>query len=159
MVIAEAISGLGAVKTAFDMAKALENIHETVARDRAIIDLQKEILAAQAAQFALLERVGKLEKEVAQFEAWDADKQRYQLAELAPGIFAYSLKEGMANGEPQHHLCTACYDAGFKSFLKRETWNPGRCAMIVCHGCGWFAYEHGAADPDHKGLRPTPYRD
>lgn len=120
MVIAEAISGLGAVKTAFDLAKALENIHETVARDRAIIDLQKEILAAQAAQFALLERVGKLEKEVAQLEAWDADKQRYQLAELAPRIFAYSLKEGMANGEPQHHLCTACYDAGFKSLLKRE---------------------------------------
>ena len=28
MVISETIAGLGAIKTAFDMAKALENIHE-----------------------------------------------------------------------------------------------------------------------------------
>ena len=44
--ILETISGLGAVKTAFDMTKALQNIHDTVAHDRAVIDLQKEILAA-----------------------------------------------------------------------------------------------------------------
>ena len=56
MVVAETIAGLGAIKTAFDMAKALENIHEAVARDRAVIDLQKEILAAQSAQAALVDR-------------------------------------------------------------------------------------------------------
>lgn len=156
---AETIAGLGAVKTAFDMAKALESIHETVARDRAIIDLQKEILAAQAAQFALLERVGKLEKEVTRLESWDAEKQRYQLTEIEPNIFARTLKEGMENGEPKHNLCDACYEFGFKSRLKRETWNPGRCNMLVCNGCGWFAYVHGSADPSHKGLRPTPYRE
>ena len=51
--VGEAIAGLSAVKTAFDMAKALQNIHDTVARDRAVIELQKEILSAQVAQAAL----------------------------------------------------------------------------------------------------------
>jgi len=159
MVVAETIAGLGAVKTAFDMAKALQSIHETTARDRAVIELQKEILAAQAAQFALLERASDLEKEVAALKAWDAEKQRYKLVDVESGVLAYAPKEGMENGEPAHHLCASCYQTGFKSFLKQETWNPGRCEMLVCHGCGWFAYVHGSADPAHKSHRPTPYRD
>jgi hypothetical protein len=61
----------------------------------------------------------------------------------------------MANGEPAHKLCTACYEEGFKSFLTPETWNPGGCNMIVCHGCGWFAYLSGMADPSHRSNRPT----
>jgi hypothetical protein len=159
MVVAETIAGLGAVKTAFDMAKALQGIHETTARDRAVIELQKEILSAQAAQFSLVEQVGDLEKEVTRLKTWDADKQRYKLAELRPGVFARSLKEGMENGEPSHQLCDACYEAGFKSILKQETWSPGKCNMMVCHGCGWFAYLSGQADAAHKSLRPTPYRE
>jgi hypothetical protein len=46
------IFGLSAIKTAYDKAKELLNIHDTVAHDRAVIDLQKQILAAQEAQFA-----------------------------------------------------------------------------------------------------------
>ncbi|MBR0703126.1 hypothetical protein JQ599_24710 [Bradyrhizobium diazoefficiens] len=159
MVLAETVSGLGAVKTAFDMAKALQSIHDTTARDRAVIDLQREILAAQEAQFSLVDRVRELEKEVAGLKAWEADKQRYKLVELAPHVVVYSLKPEMANGEPPHELCTACYAAGFKSLLKKETWNPGRCEMVVCHGCGWYAYIHGMADPLHKNHRPKPYRE
>jgi len=79
MVVAETIAGLGAVKTAFGMAKALQGIHDTVARDRAVIELQKEILVALSAQSALVESEGALKKEVADLKAWGADKQRYKL--------------------------------------------------------------------------------
>jgi uncharacterized protein YlxW (UPF0749 family) len=107
MVVTEAIAGLGAIKTAFDMAKALESIHESVARDRAVIDLQKEILAAQQAQFALVERVRYLEKHVTSFENWDAEKQRYQMKDFGGGTIAYALKGGSEDGEPPHNLCSA----------------------------------------------------
>lgn len=159
MVVAETIGGLSALKTAFDMSKALQGIHDAVAHDRAVIELQKEILSAQAAQFTLIEQVGDLEKEVARLKAWDADKQRYKLTELRPGAIAYALKEGMDNGEPAHKLCAACYEAGFKSYLVQETWSPGRCHVMVCHGCGWHAYLSGMAESAHKSLRPTPYRE
>src|SRR5690349_5718116 len=92
MVISETIAGLGAIKTAFDMAKALASIHEATVRDRAVIDLQKEILAAQQAQFTLVERVRDLEREVAAFEDWDAEKKRYQMKEFGGGTIAYVLK-------------------------------------------------------------------
>jgi uncharacterized protein YlxW (UPF0749 family) len=70
---------LNAAKTAFDMAKALQNIQDASARDRAVIDLQREILLAQEQQFALAQRVHELQEKVARFEAWDAEKKRYQL--------------------------------------------------------------------------------
>jgi uncharacterized protein YlxW (UPF0749 family) len=72
--VGEVIAGLGAIKTAFDMAQGLQKIHDTVGRDRAIMELQKEILAAQQAQSTLIERVGDLEKEMTRLRAWDADK-------------------------------------------------------------------------------------
>ncbi len=80
--VGEIFAGLGAIKTAFDMAQGLQKIHDTVARDRAVIELQKEILTAQSTQAALVEAVGALKGRVAQLEAWDADKQRYTLTDF-----------------------------------------------------------------------------
>jgi hypothetical protein len=34
-----------------------------------------------------------LENEIARFKDWDAEKQRYELAQIAPKVFAYSLKQ------------------------------------------------------------------
>lgn len=158
MVVAETIAGLGAVKTAFDMAKVLQGIHDTAARDRAVIDLQKEILAAQAAQSDLVETVSALKKEVAHLKAWDADKQRYQLSEVRSGATAYALKEGMEGGEPKHYLCASCYQQSHKSILQSKTLVPGRAHVLVCHDCGWHVYVSGMADPAHKNQLPPPYR-
>lgn len=115
---AELIAGLGAIKTAFDLAKGLKDIHDVAARDRAVIDLQKEILAAQAAQFALVDRIRDLEEKVARFETWEAEKQRYKLTDFGAGTFAYLLKPEAANGEPSHRLCAHCYNDGHKSVLQ-----------------------------------------
>ena len=149
MVVAETIAGLGAVKTAFDMAKALQGIHDTAARDRAVIELQKEILVAQTAQSALVESESALKKEVADLKAWDADKQRYQLRDIGRGITAYALKEGMQNGEPEHYLCAACYQRHQKSILQPETRSPGMTKTLVCHDCGSALYLSGTPHPEH----------
>ncbi|WP_130229052.1 hypothetical protein [Bradyrhizobium sp. Leo121] len=158
MVVAETIAGLSSLKTAFDMTRALANMHETTVRDRAIIELQREILDGLSAQSELLKTVSSLEAEVARLKAWDADKERYQLCEIAPGVTAYSLKEGVENGDPKHYLCPSCYLGAFKSILQPQIWNPGRCNVLVCHDCGWHAYLSGASSPEHKNLKPKPYR-
>jgi hypothetical protein len=135
MVVAETIAGLGAVKTAFDMAKALQNIHETTARDRAVIELQKEILVALTAQSALLESEGVLKKEVTELRAWGADKQRYELKDLGKGFFAYVPKQGMENGEPPHAICANCYQKGFKSVLQNSGHPVIHDRTWDCHAC------------------------
>ena len=142
--VAEIFGGISALKTAFDMAKGLENIHETVARDRATIDLQKGILAAQREQVALVDAIGSLKARVAELEAWGADKQRYQATDIGRGLTAYTLKPGMENGENPHKLCANCYNRGVKSVLQPEIRNPGMCNVLVCHECGSDLYLTGA---------------
>ena len=82
MVAAEVYAGLGAIKTAFDIAKGLKDIDDATRRNAAVIELQEKVLSAQQAQSALIDRIGELEKEVAGFEKWDAEKER----PLAGGI-------------------------------------------------------------------------
>lgn len=149
MVVTEAIAGLGAIKTAFDMAKALESIHEAVARDRAVIDLQKEILTAQQAQFSLVERVRDLEKQLTAFENWEAEKQRYELKALAPGLVALALKPAMSNGELFHYICANCCAAGKKSYLQQHISGP-YYDEFRCRGCG-------DEIPINKGTPPSSY--
>jgi hypothetical protein len=132
--VGEAIAGLSAVKTAFDMVKALQNIHDVAARDRAVIELQKEILTAQEAQSTLIKRVGELEKEVARFETWESTKERYELKKLPPSIFLYELKAGVSPPEPAHFICTKCYEHRKRAILHGLGREHG-IETFLCHEC------------------------
>ena len=57
--VGEAIAGLSAIKTAFDIARGLKDINDATIRNSAIIELQEKILAAQQAQSTLIETIGK----------------------------------------------------------------------------------------------------
>lgn len=107
--VGEAFAGLSALKTAFDIAKGLKDINDASIRNSAVIELQEKILSAQQSQFALAEKIGNLEKEVARLEAWDTDKQRYELKDVGLGSLAYVVKEMMRESEPPHQIRTACY--------------------------------------------------
>jgi len=117
-IVAETLASLNAAKTAFDMAKALQNIHDASARDRAVIDLQREILLAQEQQFALAQRVQELQEKVARFEGWDVEKKRYQLKDCGGHTFAYELKATEAHGEPIHLACSNCFQKKQISILQ-----------------------------------------
>lgn len=90
--ISEAMMGVSAFKAALDITKGLKDIDDRTRRNEAVIELQEKILGAQTSQAALVQQVGELEKEVAALKAWDADKQRYKLVELKPGVLAYAPK-------------------------------------------------------------------
>jgi hypothetical protein len=116
--VAEFAAGLSAFKTMLDLAKGLRDISDAAARNVAVIELQEKILIAQQTQSALVERVSSLEEQLAELEAWEADKQRYELKEIASGQFAYVLKPETAAGEPAHILCANCYGHNQKSILQ-----------------------------------------
>lgn len=150
--VGEAIAGLSAIKTAFDMTKALQNMHDAVARDRAVIELQKEILAAQSAQATLVQRVSDLEKEVTQFEQWAAQKKRYALTDYGGGTFAYELKADAAEGEPIHRICADCYQKGHKSILQFKFKTGEQQDKYRCHSCDhefYFGVRHEKVFPSH----------
>jgi len=110
MVAAEIMGGISGLKAAFDIARGLKDIDDTTRRNAAVIELQEKILGAQQAQSALVERVGELEKQVADFEKWETEKEKYDLQEVYPQNFAYAIKESARAGAPAHLICTTCYE-------------------------------------------------
>lgn len=130
MVVAETIAGLGAIKTAFDMTKALKDINDAAIRNAAVIELQEKILSARDAQTALLDRVNLLEKEVASFEKWDTEKEEYELKEIFSRTFAYAIKESARGARPPHLICANCFEDRKKTILQRAD-----AAHLVCPVC------------------------
>jgi hypothetical protein len=120
------ISGaVSSLKLAFDMTKTLGAIRDFTKLNETVIELQRVImaaqsdaLAAQSDQFSLLDRIRSLEGEIDSLKAWDAEKERYQLTEVAPRVFAYVLKVDASGSEPPHWICPACYQQSKKSILQ-----------------------------------------
>jgi hypothetical protein len=127
---AEIIAGLGALKTAFDMAKGLKDIDNAVSRNAAVIELQEKILTAQQAQSTLVERVNELEKTVAGFEKWDTEKEKYDLKEIYPHNFAYEIKPNARGSQPAHLICATCYENGKKVILQSSSY-----VHLSCPAC------------------------
>ena len=57
-------------------------------------------------------------------------KQRYELKELGNGTFAYALKSGMPDSEPEHSIRAGCCTKAQKSILQPETL-PGPDAGLL----------------------------
>jgi hypothetical protein len=133
--VAEVFAGLSAAKAAFDIAKGLKDIHDGTLRNAAVIELQEQILTAQAAQSALIERIRELEKEVASFEKWDAEKEKYELKQISGlGAFAYMLKPDARGTAPAHWLCTQCYENRKRSVIQPLA-GLGIFSLWKCAGC------------------------
>ena len=133
--VAEVFAGVSALKAAFDLTKGLKDIDDATRRNAAVIELQEKILAARAAQSELAESVSELKARVAELEAWDAEKQRYELSRIAPGVVCYMLKPAMRGAEPVHRLCANCHAKGQKSFLQQHISGP-RLDRFKCNACG-----------------------
>jgi hypothetical protein len=156
-----AIAGFAtSVRAAVEITKAMKDVNDANVIQTKTFEVTREILAAQsyaieaaAAQSALLNRVRELEEEKSKLEAWSTEKARYKLTQVGHGMTTYTLKEGMENGEPAHHLCAACYNEGHKSVMQTETRSPGRCEVLVCHHCGSDLYLSGMRQPEHQGMK------
>jgi hypothetical protein len=127
---AEVLMGIGSLKSAFDLTKGLKDIDDRVRLNDARMELQERILEAQQSQAALLERIGTLEKELAGFEKWHAEKENYQLTAIASDTFAYARKPAADGGVPPHFICANCYEDRKKRILQRAD-----AAHVACPDC------------------------
>jgi hypothetical protein len=134
--VSEVFSGLAALKSAFDLAKGLKDIDDAARRNAAVIELQQKILDAQQSQAELAEKANALEQELQRLKSWEADKSRYQLKSLAPGVVAFTLRDDMrAPDEPLHLICANCCAAGRKSYLQQPI-SGQYYDQYKCNGCG-----------------------
>jgi len=135
------------LRAASDIAKAMLGLRDAALLQAKVIELNQLILSAQSSalaaredQSSLLERVRDLEAEVRKKEAWEAEKQRYQMVELHNGALAYVVKDAVRGTEPTHYICCACYQRdkksvvqGFKSHMGELTLTCPSCELEITH--------------------------
>jgi hypothetical protein len=133
---------LASLKAAKDIAEAMVGLRDATAFEAKRFELQRKLLEAQEGVFAanqeraaLIERVGELEKEVAGLKTWDREKERYQLAQVGPGVLAYALKPDIQGTEPFHLLCARCYAEGKKAILQATRRLENGYRIHKCLGC------------------------
>jgi hypothetical protein len=134
--VGEALGALSAFSTMFGIAKSMKDMNDAVVRNQAVYDLTEQILTAQEKYAAAIEQVRELERQVATFENWDAEAKRYEMRDFGGGTIAYALKQSMANGEPPHNLCSACFQNRKKGILQPTGPNAYKQTMVKCAECG-----------------------
>lgn len=136
-------AALAAINNAKNIAQTMIALRDAAAFQEKMIEFQGAILEAQERAFAandersaLIEKVSGLEAQVAKLEGWETETKRYHLESLPPGMFVYTLKPNMADGEPPHHICQTCYQRGKKSVLHSTERSSGGQYQLLCKECG-----------------------
>lgn len=134
-------AAMTSVKTASEIAKGLVNLRDEREFQARAGQIEKElaearglVAEAQTTMLALLNRVGELERQVAQQEDWRAEAARYELVETYKGRLAYRVKDSMRGEEPTHYVCPACFQKRQKSILQPREWH-NREPSLECPAC------------------------
>lgn len=140
--LADLGSALGALQAASDILKNWASLRSDSERAAKLREFNGQILAAQtsaiqanAAQTALIKELSALEAKLANFETWDAEKQRYELKDLGWGAFAYMLKLAARGSEPPHWVCTNCYGDRRISVIQHTNMKKGEGYGYFCPKC------------------------
>lgn len=132
---------VSSLQSVTEIAKTIVGLHNSSAIKAKVGELQSAVLSAQqsamsaySAHSTLVERVRELERQVTEMEAWETEKQRYELHQLPPGTYLYRIKPEMQGSEPMHYICANCYQSRQKSILQggglsdgQETFECVRC--------------------------------
>ena len=135
MPVSEVLTGFAGLKAVMDTLKTFKDISDANVRNKVAVELQEKILAAYQSQFALAEKVGALETEVAALKSWDAEKAKYELQNVTRTFLAYVLKSPERNVAQPHALCTNCYERGFKATLHSNGKSTFHDHAYFCPSC------------------------
>lgn len=135
MVVAETAAGLGALKTALDIAQGMSNLNKDAEFNLRLIELQQKIIEAQQAAMQSNERQSSLQRQVDELRDAKADLSRYRLVDHGDETFVYELKDGDASGDPPHKICPRCFLNNKKSVLQFVRTHNGQ-RKYKCPECG-----------------------
>jgi Zn finger protein HypA/HybF involved in hydrogenase expression len=133
--VAEVFAGISAFKGMLDIARSFKDMNDAAARQGIAMELREQILTAQETQATLIEKIGALEAEIARFDQWDIEKQRYELKTISQGTVAYVLKANGQNTEPPYWLCANCYQNRIKAFMQYHSATEPRKHTYACPAC------------------------
>ena len=134
--------GLAAFNAIYKSLDALQSMKEDSIRIGAILEIQRDLYAAQQQYAALLKTVQELEAKIVEFENWEAEKARYEPRQFEPGVTVYVLKAGEQHAQMGQHFCPRCYhnkkasilQGTDKTFASRKTRDCLECKVELSYG-------------------------
>ena len=126
-------TAMGLGKTLIDVRDFAKGQDTLIEFNKAIINAQGQIMAAQQEQMALTQKVAELEQECMSLKNWEAEREKYTRTEIATGVFAYIEKDYVGKLENAHKLCCNCFDNQKKSTLQQFHIREGRFVGLSCH--------------------------
>lgn len=142
MPAAELTAAVTSIRAAYDLTKAMISIRDAdlfAEKSRELnalmLDLLEKSIGAREAQSAQLDEIRALKAEIADFKAWDAEKQRYELKSIGTAAPVYVLKPSERGTEPPHWLCPNCFAQGKKSFFQSAREMQNGHLIFRCVGC------------------------
>lgn len=121
-----------AVASILHVVKDTETKQKVIELQTAILGLHDRIRLAQSEHDDLAKAKDELERKLTDYQRWDTEAARYELRELAPGIFAYALKPEHKSTEPEHYLCPHCFGEKKRSILQHPR---AGYTNYACHAC------------------------
>ncbi|MDD2366296.1 MAG: hypothetical protein PHN84_09040 [Desulfuromonadaceae bacterium] len=167
--LAEITAAISGARGALDLTKGIASLAAEYGIKERTIDLQTQILSLISQLIEIQTRVATLtqenvdiRRELENMLQWERDVvPRYELIELAKGVYAYKLRNIPVdlehNGEPAHHVCYGCYQKRRKAVLQFSGYDC-RGAKLTCNECGETIINH-ADKPPSVGPISVPRRD
>ena len=135
-------SAISSFKTMADITALMINLstdsrvtEKAIELQSALLSLQSDMFGLQAQHQSLLREKEELEKRLIEIQNWQAEAQKYTLAEIVPGVFMYALKAEYKDATPPHWLCPNCYESRRKSVLQRDYNRIKHNYVFQCHHC------------------------
>jgi hypothetical protein len=114
------------------LVKDTETRQKIIELQTSILDLHDRVRQAQVEQDELVKVKDELERKLLEHQQWGAEAARYELRQLADGIFVYALKAEHKEGQPDHFLCPHCFEQKKRSILQHPV---AGYANYMCHAC------------------------
>jgi hypothetical protein len=119
------ITGLSTLaKTAIDIASS----NDAAQRNALLIEFQKVLIQSQSMiaseqikNASLIARHQELEQEIVRLKHWEAEREKYELKEVARGVFARVDKGYVGQLQSAHKYCATCFEKGIKSPLQQQS--------------------------------------
>lgn len=119
--------------------KSFRNFNELVSAvaevNTKLVHFLSIAVEAKEKELTLNRHIEELEKENLKLKDWQREAKRYKLTEIAPSVFARTLKPGMEQSEPAHMLCTNCFYDHPKPILQLHTQGL-KTNNYLCQHCG-----------------------
>jgi len=143
---------------------SIEKIKDNAVREKveellnAIIPLQTHVITLQAMNSESIKEKEALEKKLKEIEDWSEESSRYELKELAPRVYVYTIKADSSYVGPIHNLCTNCFDIHHKKSIIQLLSETAGGIFYFCPNCKTELKVHhgssGSSSPNRGGGGP-----